>query len=600
VSKRDVDREREQRRLERDRRRRERGLPTYFDRQPVFDGWPLLTDPAEQATMIFRPVPAPEDLEAEVATAETVILRRPIEEPARARRLAWSTAVVGIATGVSRVAGLIRESVVRYFFGTVGPINAFEVAFLIPNTVRALVADAALSSAFVPVFVDLRERGENARAWRVASSLFWLVLLGLTGVTALFIVLAPWIMPLFGYHGADAAIAVTSARILFPIVVVLALSGIVVGILNSYEQFTVPALTPVVWNLAIIAGLAIGVPQTTGSTQYYVYALSVLVATVIQFLLPLPWLTGLDGRLRAVIDWRDPAVRRTLKLMVPITIGLGLINFNAVVDTFFAARLIDPNHAVSAIWAAFRLYMLPQGMFSVAVATVLFPTLSALASRRDYDGLRQTVDVGLRQIAFLLVPASVVSAVLAEPIVRIVYQRGDFAPSQTAAVASSLAAFSLGLTFNGTMLLLNRAFFSLQQAAIPTWVALGNLGLNAILDAAFYRLGIWGIPLSTALVNIAGTVALFVLLQRRIGAFGRAETLGTTVRIVLASGVVAVVCYAVWRPLDDLLGHSFPAQLVTLLAALLAGGAAYLISARLLGVREVDTLLQLRTRARRG
>jgi putative peptidoglycan lipid II flippase len=382
--------------------------------------------------------------------------------------------------------------------------------------------------------------------------------------------------------------------------VVLALTGIVVGILNSYEQFTVPALTPVVWNLAIIVGLAIGVPQTIGSKQYYVYALSVLVATVIQFLLPLPWLAGLDGRLRAVIDWRDPAVRQTLKLMVPITISLGLINFNAVVDTFFAARLIDKNHAVSAISASFRLYMLPQGMFSVAVATVLFPTLSALASRRDYEGLRRTVDVGLRQIAFLLVPASVVSAVLAEPIVRIVYQRGDFAPSQTAAVASSLAAFSLGLTFNGTMLLLNRSFFSLQAAAIPTWVALGNLGLNAVLDAVFYRLGIWGIPLSTAVVNIAGTAALYVLLQRRIGRFAHGQTLATTLRILLASAAVAVVCYVVWRPLDDLLGRTFPAQAVSLLAALLAGGAAYLISARLLGVREVDTLLQLRARARRA
>jgi putative peptidoglycan lipid II flippase len=255
---------------------------------------------------------------------------------------------------------------------------------------------------------------------------------------------------------------------------------------------------------------------------------------------------------------------------------------------------------VSAIYAAFRLYMLPQGMFSVAVATVLFPTLSALASRRDFEGLRSTIEVGLRQIAFLLVPASVVSAVLAEPIVRIVYQRGDFAPSQTDAVASSLAAFSLGLTFNGTMLLLTRAFFSLQAAAIPTWVALGNLGLNAILDTAFYRLGIWGIPLSTALVNIAGTVALYVLLQRRIGSFTHSETVSATLRIVLASAAVAIVSYVVWRPLDDMLGHSFPAQFVSLFAALLAAGSAYLISARLLRVREVDTLLQLRARARRA
>src|SRR5919201_1003676 len=322
----------------------------------------------------------------------------------RSRRLARSTAIFSLATGLSRVLGLVRE------------INAFEVAFLIPNTVRALVADAALSSAFVPVFSELLVKGERKRAWRVASSLFWLVLLGLGGLTALFIVISPWVMRAFGYGD----LAVGLSRVLFPIVLLLGLSGIVVGILNSYEHFSVPALTPVFWNIAIIAGLLIGIPHVSGTDhELYVYAFSILIATAIQFLLPIPWLRGRDGRLHVVIDWHDPAVKRTLVLMVPITIGLGLINFNAVVDTFFAARLIDRNHAPSAINAAFRLYMLPQGMFSVAVATVLFPSLARLASRADLDGFRTTVAAGIRQIAFLLVPASVVCAVFADPIVRV-------------------------------------------------------------------------------------------------------------------------------------------------------------------------------------
>src|SRR5881227_2260849 len=171
--------------------------------------------------------------------------------PARRRRLARSTAIFALATGLSRILGLVREIVARYYFGTVGAINAFEVAFLIPNTVRALVADAALSSAFVPVFSELLEKGERKRAWRVASSLFWLMLLGLGGVTALFIVIAPWVMRAFGYGG----VAVGLSRVLFPIVVLLGLTGIVVGILNSYEHFSVPAIAPVFWNLAIVAGL---------------------------------------------------------------------------------------------------------------------------------------------------------------------------------------------------------------------------------------------------------------------------------------------------------------------------------------------------------
>src|SRR5436853_71999 len=272
--------------------------------------------------------------------------------PARGRRLARSTAIFSLATGLSRILGLVREIVARNYFGTVGPINAFEVAFLIPNTLRALVADAALSSAFVPVFSDLLEKGERKRAWRVASSLFWLVLLGLGGLTAFFILIAPYVMHAFGYQG----VAVGLSRVLFPIVVLLGLTGILVGILNSYEHFTVPALSPVFWNVAIIVGLAIGVPSA--------------------------------------------------------------------------------HHVDGTLY-----------VYAVAVATVLFPTLARLATREDMDGFRATVASGLRQIAFMLIPASVISAVLAEPIVRIVYQRGSFTPSQTHVVAACLAAFSLGLAF---------------------------------------------------------------------------------------------------------------------------------------------------------
>ena len=295
-----------------------------------------------------------------------------------------------------------------------------------------------------------------------------------------------------------------------------------------------------------------------------------------------------------MIDWRDPAVRQTLVLMVPITIGLGLINFNAVVDTFFAARLIDRFQAPSAINAAFRLYMLPQGIFSVAVATVLFPSLSRLATAADFDGFRRTVTTGIRQIAFLLVPASVICAVLADPIVRLVYHRGDFTPRQTPAVAASLAAFSLGLVFNGFMLMLNRAFFSLQSPWIPTWVALGNLGLNAVFDAAFYRFGIWGLPLSTALVNIAGSAALFVLLRRRLGSLDLHGTISTFLRVVAASALAGAVAYAVWRGLDEELGRSTVAQIVSVGTSLLAATAVYGLVCRALGVRELEALRALR------
>ncbi len=244
--------------------------------------------------------------------------------------------------------------------------------------------------------------------------------------------------------------------------------------------------------------------------------------------------------------------------------------------------------------------MLPQGMFSVAIATVLFPSLARLAAREDVAEFRHTVGLGIRQIAFLLVPASVFSAVLAEPIVRLVYQRGAFEPSQTPVVAGALAAFSAGLVFNGAMLMLNRAFFSLQSNWIPTWVALGNVVLNGALNVVFYRLGVWGIPLATSVVNIAGAALLLVLLRRRLGRIEAGETAAATGKIVVASAVLGAVAFGLWFALDQALGRSFPAQVVSVGGALVAATAAYLVCCRLLGVREARALLRLRDRFKRA
>ena len=513
------------------------------------------------------------------------------------RRIARSTAVFSVATAVSRVLGLVREMVSAYYFGVTGLINAFTVAIQIPNLVRSLVADAALSGAFVPVFSELLEKGEKQRAWRVASTLLWLTLLVLGGVTAVFILLAPLLMKPFGDPGGDYDLAVGLSRVLFPIVVLLGLSGIVVGILNTYHHFALPALAPVAWNLVIILGLVLGVPKISNeSAQLYLYAAVVVLGTLVQLLLPIPWLRRLDGRLTVVLDWRDPAVHRVLKLMLPVTLTIGLINVNVLVDTLFASRLLDPELAPSAINAAFRLYMLPQGMFSVAVATVLFPILARFAARGDAVSLRRTLDGGLRQIAFLLLPAGALSIVLAVPIVRLVYQRGEFTAEDTTVVAQCLQAFSLGLVFNGWALMLNRTFYAVQTNWAPTLVAVGAVALNALFDALFYRLGIWGIPLATSTVNVIVVAVLVVALHRRIALGHLRETGATTLRVVAASVASAAAGYGAWYLLDAWLGQETVAQIVSLGAGLTAGALAYLGVARALGLKEIEALLLLRAR----
>ena len=573
----EAERERRERQLERDRRRRAQGKQTYFE----------IDSPDAPTAVTHR-----RDLELPVEEP-------PIEGelPEAQRGLARSGVIFAAATGLSRVVGLIREIVQAAVFGIRGPVNAFEIAFLIPNTVRALVADSALSGAFVPVFSDLLVKGERKRAWRVASSLMWLMLLGLGGLTALFVVIAPWVMAIFGFGPGDqyGVLAAGLARILFPLVLVLGLTGIVVGILNSYDHFTIPALTPIAWNLVIVLGLGLGVESSDAKpTRLYWYAAAILIATIVQFLLPLPWLRGRDDRLRMVIDIHDPAVKRVFVLMLPVTLGLGLININAAIDQLFATHFLDPHLAPAAIVRAFRLYMLPQGMFSVAVATVLFPLLSRHSAREDWPAFKSTMATGLRFISFLLLPASAAAAVLATPIVRLLYQHGVFTEDQTHIVAPCLAAFALGLTFNGWMLMLNRGFFSLQSPWIPTLVSVMTLAINAGLDAAFYRFGIWGIPLSTSIVNIAGTWAMLALFRRRVGGLEMTETVQSFVLVAVSSAVLAAVGWWMWYLLDAGLGESLPAQIVSLGGGLVLGYAAFFGACRLLGVRELETILRLR------
>jgi putative peptidoglycan lipid II flippase len=510
------------------------------------------------------------------------------------RRLAWSTAIFAVVTGISRVLGLFREVVTRRAFGVEGDINAFTVAFQIPNLVRALAADAALGAAFVPVFSELLEKEQRARAWRVASTLFWLVLIVLGALTGLLMLVAPLIVRIFGLGDLDE-LATGLSRVLFPIVVLTGVSGIFVGILNSYEEFTVQALMPVIWNAVIIATLLLVVPRfESDEAQLYAYAGGVLAGTIVQTITPVWWLRGRDGRIRAVLDLRDPAVKRVLVLMLPVTLALGLINFSFVVNTFFASRFVDPELAPSAIDAAFRIYMLPQGMFSVAVATVLFPRLSRLAARADLEGFRQTVSLGLRQIGFLLIPASAIAAVLAEPIVRLLYQRGEFTAAQTPVVAGALAAFALGLTFNGTMLMLNRSFFSLQSPWVPSAVALGALVLNAVLAGVLYRVGVWGIPLATSLVNIVGTLGLLAILRRRLGRLDGTAIATSYGRIAAASAVAAATAFGVWWGLDNALGRSLGAQVISVGVGILAAASVYLVASALFRVRELQMLLSLR------
>jgi putative peptidoglycan lipid II flippase len=506
------------------------------------------------------------------------------------RRLATSTAVFGVATAISRVAGLVREIVAAAVLGSGAVYSAFVVAFNLPNLIRAIVADNAISAAFVPVFLELREHGEEEEAWRVAGMVLWTTAVVLGAITALCILLAPVFVPLLliGNDNVSSDLVVTLTRLLFPIVILMGLTGVVTGILNSERIFGVPAFAPVAWNLVIIVTL-VGF-ASSGSLEHRatVYAIGVLIATIVQFLIPLPLLRGSGLGLAFRLGFGNPHVRRILVLMVPVSLGLGLINVNLTLDTLIATY--HSGSAAGDLAYAFRLFMLPQGLFSVAVSTVLFPELARAAAGRDMADISSIVARGSRAIVFLLLPAAVISIALAEPLVRLLYQHGNFDSADTVRVSAALVTFSLGLIGNGISLLLTRAFFSLQEPRVPTLVALVNLFLNLVLDIALLRFGASGIALATAIVTSFNAIVLAVLLRRRVGPLHGRDVARGAVLTVIATAYCGVAAFGVWYPLDRILGRSLGAQIVSLGLALLAGAVAYLSAARYLRVPEATLI----------
>jgi len=543
-------------------------------------------------------------LEADTDVAIGTATQEGPEGAAESGRLGRSTAFFSFATGLSRLAGLVREIVAASYFGVKGPMSAFTIAFQVPNLIRALFADAALQAAFVPVFTEQLEKDRKVQAYRLASTLIFLAIVILGLITAVFILAAPVLMPLFapGFSDHVKDLTIPLSQILFPILMMLGVSGVVVGILNSYNRFSVFAIAPFFWNVAIIAVLVGLAPAFPKGDEIYAYAIGVVVGTALQLGLVAWDLRNTPFRFDWLLDWRDALVKRVLVLMLPVTVSLGLINFNLLINSFFGSLVSGATPtgreladlAPAAIDKAFRIYMLPQGMFSVAVATVVFPTLSRYAARREFENLRATMANGMRIIMLILVPAAAAILVLSEPMTQLVYQRGEFDSYQTDLVATALFWFAFSLPFNGLFLLMTRTFFSLQRPWVPTAIAGLNLVITGIFSAAFYSpFGVGGIVAATAIATAASVVAQALVLRRQLGGIELGRLLDGAVRITIASALLAGVSYLVWDGLDSALGESTIAQIVSVGGGLLIGGGVYLGAVIALRVPEAQQLIRL-------
>ena len=509
-------------------------------------------------------------------------------------RLARSAGLIGLATAVSRVLGLARDMVYAWLFGAGDQMDAFNVAFRMPNLVRDLFAEGAMTAAFVPTFTrHLTQRGREA-AWQLGN----LVLSALVVVTSVVVVAGIlFAVPLtqlfageFAHVPGKLELTVELTRIMFQFLTLVAVAVAFMGMLNSLRHFFVPALAPAMFNVgAIIGGVAI-VPLMArfGWHPAVGLAIGTLLGGFLQAAVQWPRLRREGFRFRFRLAPRDPGLQEVMLLMIPGTIGLAAVQINQFVNTVLATG--EGTGAVSWLNYAFRLIYLPIGLFGVSIATAAVPAIAAMAARDDRAGTLQVVSRGLRLMLMLNVPATVGLIALASPIVALIFERGNFSPADTPATAAALMFYAPGLVGYSIVKIASPTFYALRDSRTPVAVSALSVGVNVALNLALVRvLGYRGLALGTAISALVNGVTLLWLLRGRLGGIDGPRLARSFVRILAASLVMAATVVATARgvailwPMRGLLPH-----LVQVTASIAVGLLTLAASARALRIEEFD------------
>jgi putative peptidoglycan lipid II flippase len=512
--------------------------------------------------------------------------------------VARAAAVVGAATLVSRILGFLRDLVVARAFGAGPATDAFFVAFRLPNLLRRLVAEGALSAAFIPVFTEYatkRTRADNLQMLRAVSGLMVLLLGALTVVG---ILAAPWILrvmaPGFFADPAVGTLTIGLTRLMFPYLFLVGLAAVAMGILNAQRQFMVPALSPVALNVGIIAGALLIAPRLAEPVMGL--AVGVLLGGIGQLVVQLPsvWRRGLLATPRLALG--HPAVRRILKLMAPVIVGQSASHLGTVVNTIIASFLAAGS--VSYLYYADRLIEFPLGVFGVAIATAVLPTLSEQAARRDPQALRETLSFALRLATFVSVPAAVGLFILSEPIVRVLYERGRFGPVDTAGTAAAVAMYAVGIVGLSITRVAVQAFFAMGDTRTPVKVSVGSMALNCVVAAALAQThGHVGVAFANSTSATANALALAILLRRKLPGHAVRGARQAWLRTVAVSAGLAFALSATLRLWPSPAGRL--AEAAWLATVIVGTVAAYVGCHAALGSDEMRLAWSALTRRRR-
>jgi putative peptidoglycan lipid II flippase len=505
--------------------------------------------------------------------------------------------IIGLAVMCSRVLGLLRDQIFLALFGGASAMDAFTAAFRIPNLLRDLFAEGALSTAFVTTFSKTIVRGGDESAWRLANKVATMtaVVLGLVCVAGvafsgpLVALLAP------GFGAEKAALTVHLTRIMFPFILLVSLAALVMGMLNAKNVFGMPAMASSFFNIgSIVGGVAIGyyIDPHFGLAALTGLAIGTVFGGTLQFLVQLPALAKAGYHYRPDFRWRDEGVKAILLLMGPSVIAASTTQFNVLINSMFASDLGDG--VIVGLSVAFRLMQLPLGLFGVALGTVTLPLLSRLVVNGQMDAFRSELARAMRLGFLLTVPSTVGLMLLAEPIISLLYQHGKFTADQAQLAAGALRFYAIGLTGYSALKVLVNAFYALDRRKTPMVVSFIAVGLNLLFNWVFtFRLGLGfrGLAFSTGLIATCNFILLYAMMRAHLKGLESSRTLVSLIKVSLACVPLAAICVASNRfVLADWATQAFLVKLIAVFATIGIAGAAFAGTGYLLKIPELDDL----------
>jgi putative peptidoglycan lipid II flippase len=511
-----------------------------------------------------------------------------------------STTVVSSATFVSRIFGLVREQTFAYLFGAGLAMDAFVAAFRIPNLLRDLFAEGALSAAFVPVFTDTLTNKGKDEAFRLGNLVVNALNIILITIVIAGILLAPVIVDLYvpGFSRVPGKAELTTqmTRIMFPFLLLISMAAVAMGMLNSLRHFGVPAFAPVLFNVGMIAaGFALCPffkPKIVGM------AWGVLLGGLGQWLVQMPKLRREGYRFQFIFSFRDPGVRRIMALMAPAVVGLASTQVNVFVNTLLASLL--PQGSVSYLNYSFRLMNLPLGIFGVAVATVTLPVVATYAAQKDISNVCATAASSLKLVLFLTLPSIFFLSVAAQPIIAALYQHGRFGYQDTLLTAQALVFYSLGLFAYSSVRVLAPVFYCLGRARIPVLISVAAVVVNIGLNLALMKpMGFKGLALATSLAALTNMGLLIYVLEKKVGPLRLGDLARYFIKVLAAAAAMATVLFGLQKGIaPDLAQSGLLARAAYLAGLFVVAAATYLILARILKIREMGLILSILKRKR--